>query len=444
MKHATRAAVAATALFAGAAMAQEPTKEQLAEQIQKLEARIAQLETAQNQPSSAVVDATMQRVLEDAHRRSQLLADGTGFTAGYDKNRFFLRSDDGNFLLMPAFVFQVRHNTNYRADDGGDTQNGFEIRRMRIIFEGNAVSPDLTYKFQWESRNTDGGVFLQDAWARYKFAQQWRIEVGQFKDTAYHEENVPDQFTLSADRSFINALIGGGNIDRVQGAMLMYDDADKVRANFVLHDGYNSKNTDFTDAGGGSAFVGVRDTNFGVSGRAEYLVNGTWKQYDDFSALGNTQDLLVVGAGANFSQGGDDEVLFHTADIQYENANGLGAYGALMGMWRDIGADSTIPAGSYYDWGAQVQAGYLIRPKVELFGRYEFIDVDADALVIDTSSTLHEFTVGANYFMHAHAVKFTVDLNYLPNGSPASLPGLGILDSEDDQVVLRFQAQLVL
>jgi hypothetical protein len=46
--------------------------------------------------------------------------------------------------------------------------------------------------------------------------------------------------------------------------------------------------------------------------------------------------------------------------------------------------------------------------------------------------------------MHAHAVKFTVDLNYLPNGSPASLPGLGILDSEDDQVVLRFQAQLVL
>jgi hypothetical protein len=315
---------------------------------------------------------------------------------------------------------------------------------MKIIFEGNAFSPDLTYKFQWDTRSADGGVFLQDAWIRYKFADQWRIELGQYKDGIHHEEAMPDQYQLAAERSFINALIGGANIDRVQGAMLMYDNGNNLHANFILHDGYNSKNTDFTDTGGGSAFVGVRDTNFGVSTRVEYLINGAWKQYDDFSALGNTQDLLVIGGGANWSQGGDDNVLFHTADIQWENANGLGAYGALLGMWRDIGADSAIPQGNYYDWGALVQAGYLIQPKIELFGRYEFIDVDSDAIAIDAESTLHEFSIGANYFMFRHAVKFTADLNWLPNGSPAALPGLGVLDGTDDQIILRFQAQLVL
>jgi hypothetical protein len=443
----TTVALVAAIVTSARAESQEPTRDQLVQQLEELQRRVAQLEAnlqaAQALPSTVDVDQTLERVLRDAEQRSKLLAENGALTAGFDQGRFFIRSDDGNWLLVPGLVFQARYVANYNGETE-DTQTGFEVRRMRLIFEGNALTPDLIYKFQWESNNTNGNVFLQDAWVRYKFADQWRVEAGQFKDGIHHEEAMPDQFQLTADRSFINALIGGGNIDRIQGVMLMYDDAEHWRVNLVAHDGYNTKNTNYTDSGGGSAFVAVVDPDYGVSARVEYQAKGTAKQYDDFTALGNKQELLVFGAGANWSQGGDSSVLFHTADAQWENTSGLGVYGALLGMCREIGEDSPIPEGSYYDWGGLVQAGYLIGARFEVFGRYEYISVDDDALTVTDEDTLHEITAGANYFFSGHKLRMTIDLSWLPNGSPIALPLLGILAGDEDQLVLRVQAQLVL
>jgi hypothetical protein len=436
-------------LWLGAARGAEvPSREELVQQLDELKARVAQLEASQAQAVNARdVDEVVKSVLRDAERRSRLLADNGGLTAGFDKGRFFIRSEDGNYLLMPAFIFQARFVTNWNQAGDGNTDSGFEIRRMRLIFEGHAVTPDLQYKFQWETRSNDGEIFLQDAWARYKFATKWRFQAGQFKDAIHHEEAMVDQLVLTADRSFINALIGGGNIDRIQGVMLMYDDGARLRFNLVAHDGYNTKNTNFTDTGGGSAFVGVTELDFGFSARAEYFVMGTAKQYDDFTALDNTQDLLVLGAGVDWSQGGDNDVVFHTADAQWENSTGLGVYGALLGMWRDIADPAgagAVPQGDYYDWGGLIQAGYLLAKKCEVFGRYEYIDVDGDALAAGAEDTLHELTVGTNYYWSGHKAKITLDLSWLPSGSPVALPALGVLAGDDDQFILRAQFQLVL
>ena len=86
-----------------------------------------------------------------------------GFTAGYSKNKFLIQDEAGNFVLNPNFQFQARYVWNYREEDAsepvnGDATNesGLEIRRMKFAFEGNAFSPDLKYKFQWEA-NQDGG-----------------------------------------------------------------------------------------------------------------------------------------------------------------------------------------------------------------------------------------------------------------------------------------------
>jgi Phosphate-selective porin O and P len=431
-----------------AASADEPSREQLLQQIDELRGRIEQLETQQKTLSSKDIDETVERVLRDADQRSKFFADNVGLTAGFDNNKFFLKSEDGNFLLTPGFLFQTRFTTNWIEPDNlndDEVESGFEVRRMRIIFEGHAFTPDLQYKFQWESDSNDGDVFLQDAWARYKFADRFKVQVGQFKDTVYHEESVGDQAVLTADRSFINALIGGGNIDRIQGVMLMYDDNDRLHVNLVVHDGHNTKNTNFTDTGGGNVFLGVNNLNWGVSGRVEYLASGTFKQYDDFTARGNKQDLLVLGGGVNYSEGGDSNVLFHTIDAQWENSSGLGLYGALMGICREIGDDSTVPTGTYYDWGSLMQAGYMVADKCEVFGRFEYIDIDQDALtIVGAESTLYELTIGTNYFLHGHNVKFTADLSWLPNGSPVALTGLGIAQGTDDQFVLRLQMQLFL
>ena len=82
--------------------------------------------------------------------------------------------------------------------------------------------------------------------------------------------------------------------------------------------------------------------------------------------------------------------------------------------------------------------------KVEVFGRYEYLNLDDGLLVPGTEDTLHVITIGANYYMYRHNVKFTADLQWLPNGSPFSVPGVGVIQSIDEQLVLRLQAQLAL
>src|SRR5689334_11942156 len=82
-----------------AAAAEDPSYEDLKQQLQQLQARIEQLETQQHQLSTKDVDATVERVLKDADKRSQLLQ-MEGFTAGYQKGKGFLIQDAaGNWVL---------------------------------------------------------------------------------------------------------------------------------------------------------------------------------------------------------------------------------------------------------------------------------------------------------------------------------------------------------
>ncbi len=244
---------------------------------------------------------------------------------------------------------------------------------------------------------------------------------------------------LAVERSLVNATLGGGVEDRVQGVALIIDDGPEGypwRAEVGYTDGPNSKNTNFVD-GGGNAFLSVSSPDFGVYGRFDYLFFGDWKSYEDFTALGNTEPLLVAGGGVSYSQAGDNQLLLHTVDVQYEHGL-LGAYAAYLGAYED-----NATAGSLYDYGFLAQAGYLINNKWEPFVRYEFIKIDSKQGDFDD---YHVIAAGVNYYVMKHAAKFTVDLSYLPNGSPINADGLGILnpDADTDQLVLRGQFQLML
>jgi predicted porin len=146
----------------------------------------------------------------------------------------------------------------------------------------------------------------------------------------------------------------------------------------------------------------------------------------------------VVGGGASYSQNGDNNLLMHTVDVQYENGP-IGAYAAYYGVYSDQDA-----AGSLYDAGIELQASYLLNDKWEVFGRYELINVDEGHGAGDDN--YHVIAAGVNYYLHQHAAKFTLDLSYLPNGAPVSFDGGGFLDpdADTDQLVLRAQFQLLL
>jgi hypothetical protein len=442
-------AVAGVIGWGGAAayaqQSQEPTPAELRAQIEALQKQVQRIEANQQNEAQAAAQQTKAEVMADAEKRSTV--SGGKLLGGYEDGKFILRAPDDSFSLSPGAQFQFRFTANSRDDDavGEDFQDGFEVRRAKFNFGGNVINKDTTYNLQWETNENGGAVTLEEAWIRFKVKEDWHLRLGQVKDDVFHEETISSKRQLAVDRSLINELLAGGETDYVQGARIEWDATEALRLNAMIHDGYNSDNTPFSEDGG-TSFVGVEPTEWGFSGRVEYFARGAdaKKQYDDFSAMKNKSDLLVFGLGADYSIAGDSHALFHSADVQWENTNGLGVYGAVIGLEREIDGNDPAGIGSTYDWGFLVQAGYMLNERWEIFGRWDITFLDDELLTATDKDTINEFTIGFNRYINGHNAKFTLDASYLPDGSPSSEAGIGVLGTDDDSFILRGQFQLLL
>ena len=389
-------------------------------------------------------------------------------TSGYDPAvGFVLRSDDGQFSLHPGFVVDFRNMTSYREKlsptSGSEistprysTENGFDVSRFRMTFDGRATQ-NFTYFIQLQG--DQGAAFgLLDAYGVYRFGLDSPVAVkgGQFKDPVWHERNLSEANLLAVDRSLMEFLLEGGQTARVQGIDLMYD-RDRLRGQLGLHDGFNSGNTKFFDGGGIAAGIGggagVTPTDFGVSGRGEFMAIGNrtrefnpFTEYDGgFTALGDKQSILVFGGGADYSEAGSNSVLFHTLDAQYDNPCGFSAYAAYSGTYRDLKHNQGVVPGFYYDPGFQLQFAYLITPKIEPFVRYDYTYLPPGSTTNLVTGEVQEITLGANYYVYLQHLKVTLDASYLPNGAPGDSDALGMLkDSGHNEVVVRLQFQLAI
>ena len=436
-----------------APVATPATAQDLSNQIDALR---KQIDALQAQADERAATATLDAVVQDADRRSSaptLQATSTDFTGGYRDGKFTLQSADGNFSLSPSLQIQVRNTTNISDElagaPGTTTENGFEIRRAKFGFNGNLYSKDLTYEILFDVPRNTGVTTLQFAWARYKFSPNWAVRVGQFSDPLGKEQTGSSRRTLTAERSLLSDLLIGGD-NPVQGASLIYAPADgKLRGEVAITDGNGNLNTNFRDISGTTP-----DTrpDFGVAGRAEYQILGKkFKGYEDFTALKQTDTLLVAGAGVDFTQNGDADLLTYTVDLQYENAAGFNAFGAILGRYATEFNAGTVAAPNFEnanDVGFVLQAGQLVgkwaKAQWEVFGRYDFINLAAERVADPFDNQVHEITVGTNAYWQGHNVKGTVDVTYLPNGSPIASDGNGVLQSADAQFVLRAQLQLAL
>ena len=463
LNRASLAFLGAAVLATGAVFGQNNLEDRdAAGRIQQLESRIAELE-ARQMAGSAEMAAAVDGVLRDADRRSQLLAAGGDASAGYDSG-FFIRAGDA-WVLRPGVMFQFRHTANWREDVDGDdseTEDGFELRRMRFDLAGVAFTKDLSYFFQWESNREGGDTVLLEAWAKYMFSDQWGVRAGQFKDPVVHEFMMSVKRGLSTDTSLLDNLLGGAATGYTQAATVVYGNYAKDNPFYFeggLTDGAAQLNTDFTGRPSPlpdpdpivGASIGKHVFDFGLAGRAEYKFMGNWIDYGDFTAKGTKDRLFVVGAGGDWSQGGDGNQLVGTVDAQYETPTGLGFYAAFIARHLDDamsgrGEDTT-------DWGWVVQATYLFRPQWELFARYDMVRYDQPVGFGGggDEDTFHEVVLGLNYYLGTngsagHRAKITVDVTWLPNGVPMPVLNMDALDGNagEMEIILKGQFQLLI
>jgi hypothetical protein len=415
---------------------QQPNPADLQKQLETLQQQVKDLQAQRAQTptySAKDVDATVDSVMHDANRRSQLLAESGGFYGGYLDDKFQIRSEDGNFSLSPSLWFQFRSVTNFnenvKSNGDDNTDNGLEMRRLKLGFDGNAWSKKFYYNFVWATDRKTGNLVNEEAYIRYQFADNYAVKAGQWKELFNQESAVSSKRKLAVDVSLVNSVLFGGDT-YTQGVELNYDDNNALQAALGLTDGYASFNTNFQDPP-------VNPFDFGVEGRVQYKLFGDWKSYSDFTALGNKKDLLVIGAGADWSQNGDMNIYRHDVDVQWETGP-IGVYAGFYGRYTDAnGSPST------WDWGLIAQASYLLNSQWEVFGRYDYLHLDNVAS--GNEDTFHEVTVGVNYYVHKHNLKITVDGTWLPNGSPSNQDAIGVLSNNgDNEFLIRGQLQFFL
>ena len=465
MKVRSSVIAASVLIFAagGAVLADDPTTQQVLDQLHALQAKVDQLEAKQAaQPTTAPITFKTNTSSAGAGVNDVV----SSITGGWDGTRFTLSSEDGNFTFHPGALLDIRDMTSFReripAKGGGetgstgyDTQNGIDLSRARFIMDGTLFH-QAGYFIQL-SADQGASLTLLDAVGSYRFGTSpFTVKAGQFKDPVWHERNLSEANLMTVDRSLAEAFLAGGQGSRIQGVALTYDE-DRTRAQIVAHDGFNSQNTKFIEAGGVGAGPGgesgVTPTDYGFSGRAEYMIIGNrtdsfnpFNEYEQFTSLHAKQDILVLGAGADYSQASSNDLIAHSVDLQYNSVCGLSLYGAYLGTYRSIHANQGVPAGHYYDSGFEAQAAYVFGQHLEPFIRYDWTKLDPGSTAAVTGINSHliqELTLGANYYVYGQKLKLTVDGSWLPNGSPADSDALGVLrDSGRYEFVLRTQLQV--
>jgi hypothetical protein len=446
-----------------------PSQQDLASQIAQLRQQLDALQAkADTDAKVATTTAATDAVLKDAEARSipSLQATkATDFTAGVKNNKFIIQSADGSFSLSPYVQFQVRNVSNYRDNDdtvapsGSTFENGFELRRLKVGAAGNLFSKKLSYDFLFDVPRNSGAPVAQFAWARYKFADDWSVRLGQFKNPLGKEQTTSGSRQIAAERSLLSDLLIGGD-NPVQGIGLIFAPADsRFRFETAFTDGTNNNNTNFRDTTATFNAAGVPtavDTrlDWGIAGRAELqLIGEKFSGYEDFTALTQKEQSLIVGAGADVSQNGNFTVLTYTADALYKTPTGLSLFGAVIGRSQEnVDTDAAVATETLADFDdigfvahvAQVLPHKWAKAQWEVFGRYSLTALDDDSVAAAFENDVHEITAGVNAYFQGQNVKLTVDVTYLPNGSPVTSDGNGVIQSTDDQFVIRGQFQLLI
>ncbi len=465
---------------------QDSDTEQLLQEVQRLRAEVAQMRAGDenanwlNERRRAEVTALVQEVLQDADTRASL--ESHGHSAGHNGKNFFLAAEDGSFSMTISGQIQIRYIYNNRDQDNSDldldgvpdfpdideNEAGFQIRRTKLTFAGHIGSPRLSYKVRLSAHRGDGDIFAEDVVIGYKLADGLHLAAGRKKLPFLREELVSSKHQLAVERSAVNEFF---TLNRSEGVWVKWMPMDNVRVTAALSDGGNASPTDFHVD---------RTEAPAITARIDVALAGSLDSANDFTAWEGDPFALVVGGAIHYEAGeAGDSLAVNDADQFAWTIDGsldlypFNVYAAFIGShvqdarFFDPLALTTSEE-DFDNFGAIVQAGvHLVPNKLEIFGRFEWIEVDAhvvgdvDGDGVDDSEDEDAIllTFGANYYFNKHNAKLTVDVVWAldslsintadskgPFGASAESSGLGLLpDSgdEEDQIAIRAQFQLL-
>lgn len=407
------------------------------------------------------VRAIVSAMIADAESRASLLEGAA--TAGHNGKNFLMQSEDGSFRLVVRGQLQFRYLMDFRDENDGNAdglsedefESGFQTRRSKVFFEGHIFEPSLFYRVNGAFSRSNGDWRLEDAYAGYKWSNGLALQWGAFKLPFLREETISSSMQLAVERSIVNDSF---TLFRSQGVMAMYE-TEAVRLSLAFSDGATAENSEFGTprSATGSGLInraGLGESDYGLTGRAEWKPFGKWDAFKDFTSPAGAEYSLMLGAAGHIEGGDSSSSAFTSGTYEYASwvaditveGDGWNFFVAGMGGHSDYHATAAGDV-SNDDFGLVAQGGFVI-PETdwEPFVRYAglFVDDDRTAGGDDTFSSL---TIGANYYLYGHAAKFTADVVwYIDETDPlvTSRTAQGQLGDDDEgEITIRVQWQLL-
>lgn len=348
-------------------------------------------------------------------------------------------SADGNSKMHIGGYAQLLYRFTESDAPGKDNISDFDIRRFKLVVDGNAISKNFGYRLQGD---VSSGFRTEDIYINYKFGAPLVVQVGQFKPPQSRQELTGAGKQLFPERSLANDTF---NLGRDQGIQANGSFASKLvdyRLGLFNGNGPNTSNTDdnhmlagridlnplgayaMDEAGWASdkPLVNIGSSFAWEKVGANDVGTGFDKDNDVMDVALNLDSLTATTFTA--ANGKDLTWLLWTANL---NASWMGA--SFAGEYFSLNADPALGA----EWDADgyyLQAGYQVIPqKLELGVRYSAIkstDVNASA-----KFDKNETQVGVNYYFAKHDLKLQSDVTLVSDD----------LAANKDDTIVRVQAQ---
>ena len=332
---------------------------------------------------------------------------------------------DSSFSLKFSTRFQLLYASNKDASSN-QWDDGFQVRRARLKFDGFAYSPRLTYKIELGLSNRDiGGEVLQqqnyasniilDAVAKWQATPHLEIWFGQAKLPGNRERVVSSQKMQFVDRSLLNSRF---NLDRDIGIQLhhQHEAGNVVFREIASVSMGEGRDITVENAGGHDYTARVEVLPFGeFEGEGDYVGSDIYREATPKLALAASFDyndgaIRERGQLGKFlSDTRDLQTVFVDAMFKYSGFSSMAEYatskagsGPVLSRNDDGSVKEAFITGNAFN----VQAGYLFKSNWEVAGRYTSYEPSA----ITLRSPEKQYTVGLSKYIVGHSLKVQSDV----------------------------------
>ena len=341
--------------------------------------------------------------------------------AGYDKG-FFIKTDDDAFALNITGRIQPFFLSTYTKQPA-NFANDFEIKRLRLILEGHLHTPRLLYKFQ--SDFGKGVVSLKDGHFDVELSKDLWLRMGQWKRPFSRQQINSSGRLETPDRAITDKAFGAGrdigiaignryekspDLEWVVGVFNGTGDVAKLEGIAVAVDPdtgaatVDSSKAKFSNVP--KDFLPVAVARVGVNR------NGI-KGYSEADLEGGP---LRYGVAASVQLEGDfdgNDASNQKFELDYVvKSSGVSSTGGFYVQTSQNGAG--VRDAEFSLVGAHVQAGYMATKKLQMVGRFAYVNDPRSKTAKATDQ--QEIQLAANWFGFGHDGKFAGGVKLIKNG----------------------------